>query len=111
MDMIIDLKTFYDIESKGLEYYGTREHFNRNGEWVRSAPFGYDFKCDDKYGYIRYWSNVSGDTEYIYTVPLERYYDLYYEFMTEEEGKFESMKAYEEWEYKDLVDAVYRTVP
>ena len=105
------LMRFDDIMSKGEGYYGPRELFDNDGEWIMSAPFGYDFKCDENYGYIRYWSNITGDTEYIYKVSLERYYDLYYEFITAEEGVFDSMRAYEEWEYKDLIDAVYNTVP
>ena len=111
MDTMVNFKTFYDIESKGPEYYGTREYFNKNGEWIMSAPFGYDFKCDGNYGYIHYWSNITGDSEYIYKVSLERYNDLYGEFMTEEEGEFNSMRAYEDWEYKDILDAVFREVP
>lgn len=109
--MMIDFKTFYDFESKGPKYYGRREYFNKYGDWIGSVPFGYDFKCDDNYGYIRYWSNVTGDTEYVFKVSLDRYLDLYYEFITEDEGEFETMKAYEEWEYKDLIDAVYKEVP
>ena len=44
-------------------------------------------------------------------VSLDRYFDLYYGFITEDEGEFETMKAYEEWEYKDLIDAIYKRVP
>ena len=109
MDSI--LFEFYAFMSNGPEYYGAREYFDNNGDWIGSAPFGYDFKCDDHCGYVRYWSNVSGDTEYLYTVSLDRYYDLFYSFMTEDEGEFETMKAYEEWEYKDLIDAIYKRVP
>ena len=105
------LMNFYDFESKGPEYYGTREYFNKYGDWIGYAPFGYDFKCDNNYGYIRYWSNVTGDTEYVFKVSLDRYLDLYYEYITEDEGEFETMKAYEEWVYKDLIDAVYQRVP
>ena len=43
---------FYNLQSTGLEYYGPREFFNNNGAWMGTAQSGYDFKCDDNYGYI-----------------------------------------------------------
>lgn len=99
---------FYNLQSTGLEYYGPREFFNNNGAWMGAAQSGYDFKHDDKYGYIRYWSDIKGDIEYIYQVSLTRYKELYYDFVYKD--GLHAMKEYEDWMYKDLLGAIYREV-
>lgn len=103
-----ELEKFINLKSIGPYYCSPFKHFDKYGECIKTENFGYDMKCDDHYGYIYYWSSIKGDCEYIYKVSLNRYQDLYYNFITEE--GFECMKEYEAWEYKDLLGAVYREV-
>ena len=100
--------TFYSIQSTGPSYLSPREYFNEHGTWIGSPEYGYDFACDDDCGYIRYWSDIKGDVEFIYKVPIARYLELLKDFVYG--VGLDVMKEYEECEPKDLLDAIYREV-
>lgn len=105
---IIGWLEYESIEHPLYEHYDDREFFDMNGNWVTSATDGYDFKMCEDVGYIHYWTDVSGQKEYILRVPRARFEDLVHDYLYEEGRRV--MEAYEDWEYKDGVYIATRIV-
>ena len=107
-DNIIGWLEYESIEHPLYEHYDTRVLFDEITDWTMTAPYGYDFKQLENVGYIYYWSNITGDTEYILRVPRKRFDELLYDYLYEEGLKV--MHEYEDWEYKDGVYIATRIV-
>lgn len=99
---------YESIEHPLVEYYTPREYFDDYGNWMDTADSGYDFKCLEDVGYIYFWSNNSGDKEYVLRVPRARFNDLYFDYRYT--NGIQAMKDYEEWEYYDGVYLATRIV-
>ena len=99
---------YESIEHPIIEYYSPQEYFDEYGIWMETADSGYDFKCLEDVGYIYFWSNISGDKEYVLRVPRARFNDLYFDYRYGEGVK--AMRDYEDWEYYDGVYVATRIV-
>lgn len=96
---IIGLHEYESIQHPLYEHYDDRVITDKDMEWIVSKTDGYDFKGLKEIGYIYHWDTRKGRKEYILRVPIERFIDLFNDYL-HGEGR-QAMIDYEEWEYKD----------
>lgn len=99
---------YESVEHPLYEHYDDRENFDKDGEWVVSETDGYDFKGLQGIGYIYHWNTREGEKEYILRVPIERFKELFNDYLHGEGRR--AMEEYEDWEYKDGVYLATRIV-